>query len=76
MQDTLILYQDIFVDVKWDYGLVIYVKFLLPVNHILSLQVLQRKTEEAARATKKLKELLEARKITARRETIGNNHPN
>nr|XP_043615607.1 kinesin-like protein KIN-4A [Erigeron canadensis] len=33
-------------------------------------QVLQRKTEEAARATKKLKELLEARKVTARRETI------
>ncbi|XP_071713247.1 kinesin-like protein KIN-4A [Rutidosis leptorrhynchoides] len=33
-------------------------------------QVLQRKTEEAARATKKLKELMEARKITARRETI------
>ncbi|KAI7730932.1 hypothetical protein M8C21_032489 [Ambrosia artemisiifolia] len=34
-------------------------------------QVCQRKTEEAARATKKLKELLEARKVTARRETVG-----
>ncbi|KAI3726307.1 hypothetical protein L1987_66104 [Smallanthus sonchifolius] len=33
-------------------------------------QVLQRKTEEAARATKKLKELLESRKVTARRETV------
>ncbi|KAI3785093.1 hypothetical protein L1987_44205 [Smallanthus sonchifolius] len=33
-------------------------------------QVLQRKTEEAARATKKLKELLESRKVSARRETV------
>ncbi|XP_076923415.1 kinesin-like protein KIN-4A [Bidens hawaiensis] len=33
-------------------------------------QVLQRKTEEAARAVKKLKEVLEARKVAARRETV------
>ncbi|KAK9067039.1 hypothetical protein SSX86_014363 [Deinandra increscens subsp. villosa] len=33
-------------------------------------QVLQRKTDEAARATKKLKELLESRKATTRRETV------
>ncbi|KAD4888192.1 hypothetical protein E3N88_20265 [Mikania micrantha] len=33
-------------------------------------QVLQRKTEEAARATKKLKEMLESRKVTTRRETV------
>ncbi|KAJ9562357.1 hypothetical protein OSB04_007517 [Centaurea solstitialis] len=34
-------------------------------------QVLQRKTEEAARATKKLKELLELRKVANRKETAG-----
>ncbi|KAI3669796.1 hypothetical protein L6452_41208 [Arctium lappa] len=34
-------------------------------------QVLQRKTEEALRATKKLKELLELRKVANRRETTG-----
>ncbi|KAK1433090.1 hypothetical protein QVD17_09996 [Tagetes erecta] len=33
-------------------------------------QVLQKKTEDAARAIKKLKELQESRKVTARRETI------
>ena len=32
----------------------------------ISIQVLQRKTEEAAMATKRLKELLEARKSSAR----------
>nr|GEV82335.1 kinesin-like protein KIN-4A [Tanacetum cinerariifolium] len=32
-------------------------------------QVLQRKTEEAARATKKLKELLESRKVNAQKES-------
>ncbi|KAL9999105.1 putative plus-end-directed kinesin ATPase transcription factor bZIP family [Helianthus debilis subsp. tardiflorus] len=33
-------------------------------------QVCQRKAEEAARATKKLKELMESRKVAARRETV------
>ena len=35
-------------------------------NGTNSLQVLQRKTEEAAMATKRLKELLEARKSSGR----------
>lgn len=37
-------------------------------------QVLQRKTEEANTATKRLKELLESRK-TSSRETSGHNAP-
>lgn len=37
---------------------------------IIFIQVLQRKTEEAAMATKRLKELLEARK-TSSRDTFG-----
>lgn len=39
---------------------------------ICSFQVLQRKTEEAAMATKRLKELLDSRK--APRETSGSNY--
>lgn len=41
------------------------------INLITALQVLQRKAEETARATKKLKELLESRKVAAKRETTG-----
>ncbi|KAL0360918.1 UNVERIFIED_CONTAM: Kinesin-like protein KIN-4A [Sesamum radiatum] len=37
------------------------------------LQVLQRKTEEAAMATKRLKELLEARKTSARENSVSSN---
>lgn len=37
---------------------------------VIIIQVLQRKTEEAAMATKRLKELLEARK-TSSRDTLG-----
>lgn len=42
---------------------------MLPYQNTCS-QVLQRKTEEAAMATKRLKELLEARKSSAR-ENLG-----
>ncbi|KAK4390540.1 Kinesin-like protein KIN-4A [Sesamum angolense] len=37
------------------------------------IQVLQRKTEEAAMATKRLKELLEARKTSARENSVSSN---
>ena len=38
------------------------------IVYFVQLQVLQRKTEEAARATKKLKELIESRKVNAQKE--------
>jgi hypothetical protein len=43
-------------------------KFCLPF--FITCQVLQRKTEEASMATKRLKELLESRKASSR-ETFG-----
>ncbi|KAI3760939.1 hypothetical protein L1987_51343 [Smallanthus sonchifolius] len=50
------------------YGLVI--SPMKSSHHILSLQALQRKTEEAERAAKKLKELQKSQKVPTRREAI------
>jgi kinesin family protein 4/21/27 len=46
---------------------------MLKQIYVIIIQVLQRKTEEAAMATKRLKELLEARKNSSCRDTLGMN---
>lgn len=56
---------------EFDISIVMDIIMVISVlTYMLSFQVLQRKTEEASMATKRLKELLESRKTS--RETSSN----